>query len=111
MTPAMFAALRKRRLVEFRYARYLQGIVASETHNVAIAQAGSDKWRDPLDYVGIGAEEDKFAELRANILAFFQMSCKGKEALDRPELIKRLSSSGRYTEEEISNLLNEMFPE
>jgi hypothetical protein len=105
----MYAALRKRRTVEFRYQKYLAGIGASTAHNLAVAHAGGDSWRGPLDYVGVAAEDDKFADLRQNLIALF--GNKNAPAGKREFFIDRIVSGGRYTKEEVTSLFEEMFPE
>jgi hypothetical protein len=111
LTPGMFAALRKRRLVEFRYQKYLHGIGASTTHNMHVAQAGSDNWRGPLDYVGVEIKEDKFAELRQNLIALFGSKGSPRGSYQKEFFINRIVSGGRYTKEEVMSLFEEMFPE
>jgi hypothetical protein len=107
----MFAALMKRRLVEFRYQRYLHGIGASTTYNMHAVQAGSSNWRGPLDYVGVTPGEDKFAELRQNLQALFGNRHAPKGPGIKDLLITRIASKGRYTREEVTSLFEEMFPE
>jgi hypothetical protein len=107
----MFAALRKRQLASFRYQKYLHGIGASTTHNTAMAQAGSEHRLDPMDYVGVEIEADKFAGLRQNLLALFGNRHAPKGPGIKDLLITRISSNARYTKEEVTAVFEEMFPE
>ena len=95
--------------MEFRYQKYLAGIGASTAHNLAVARAGGDSWRSPLDYVGVAAADDKFADLRQNLIALF--GNKNAPAGKREFFIDRIVSGGRYTKEEVTSLFEEMFPE
>lgn len=79
LTPAMFAALRERSVVNFKYQCYLQGIVASQIVNVKLTKG--KELLTPFDFVpGIKSPRD---DAKKNIMSLFAMM--GEKGLSAEE--------------------------
>lgn len=108
LTPGMFAALLKRKAVEFNTQLYLAGLTASMIFNRSRTK-DTDPILTAFDFVPeTNGEDPKVAQLKQNLLSLFSMLRRGEQDIlaIREKKIKELTAMGY---EDVQAIFDEVF--